>query len=326
MARATITVLAAITLANPSTQHAALADSLLSPLRQQAKALAPLAHSVVARQFLAAAADLPSVRTRTIYRDSTTGTYFRETDVSSLSEGIRPRLVPIKVDALYFYQTRYGTILNYLRVIDLLGANGVTTFEGKRLLDFGYGRIGHLRAIASLGATAVGVDVDPELPALYGERGDQGLIRGTNRREGFLSIVYGSFPGDSAARRQVGGAYDLVISRNTLKGGHEPAQRARQSRVINLGVSDSTFVRAIFESMRSGGLFMMYTVSGPKGNAHCPFSEGMVRAIGFQVVAYDEDDSDPTRAMLRVLNREQRETPSVPDEESTALYTLLRKP
>jgi hypothetical protein len=321
-----VTVLAVITLANPTTQHTALADSTLLPLRQQVKALAPLAHSDLARQFLAAAADLPPIRTRTIYRDSMTGVYFREADVDSLPEGIRARLVPSTVDALYFYQTHYGTMLNYLRLIDLLGANGVTTFEGKRLLDFGYGRIGHLRAIASLGATAVGVDVDPELPVLYAERGDQGPVRGANRREGLLSIVHGSFPGDSAVRRTVGGLYDLVISRNTLKGGHEPAQRARQSRVINLGVSDSTFVRAIFESMRSDGLFMMYTVSGPKGNAHCPFSEDMVRAVGFQVVAYDQDDSVNTRAMLRVLHRGQGEPPSAPDEESTALYTILRKP
>jgi len=268
-----LTLVAAMTLASPAAQEASPADSMLLPLRQQAKALAPFAHSDIARQFLAAAAHLPLPGTRTIYRDSTTGAFFREVEVDSLPESIRSRLVPITVDGLYYYQTRYGTMLNYLRLIELCGANGVTTFEGMRLLDFGYGRIGQLRAIASLGATAVGVDVDPELPVLYGEPGDQGRVPGANRREGFVLVVNGSFPGDSVTRRAVAGAYDLVISKNTLKGGHEPAQRARQSRVINLGVPDSLFVRAIFESMKPGGLFMMYTISGPKGNPHCPFSE-----------------------------------------------------
>jgi len=52
----------------------------------------------------------------------------------------------------------------------------VTSVDGKRILDFGYGTVGHLRLLASLGADMVGVEVDPLLRALYSAPGDQGAI------------------------------------------------------------------------------------------------------------------------------------------------------
>jgi hypothetical protein len=283
-------------------------------------------HTDLARRFLAATAALPPPPIRTIYCDSTTGAYFSAAEVDSHPELARTGLEQRIADGLYYYQTHYGTILNYLRVIELLGNNGVASLEGKLVLDFGYGRIGHLRVLASLGATVAGVDVDPELPALYAEPSDQGPVPGFGCHDGSVTLIDGSFPGDLATRAAVGTSYDLVISKNTLKGGHEPAQRARQSLVVNLGVPDSVFVQTIFESLQPDGIFIMYTISSPKGNSHCPFQESMLRAAKFDIVAYDQDDSPGARAMLRVLHQGQAGQLTVPDDESTATYTVLRKP
>jgi len=124
----------------------------------------------------------------------------------------------------------------------------------------------------------------------------------------------------------VGNGYDLVLSKNTLKGGHEPSQRVAQSRIVNLGVSDSLFVQEIYARLNPGGWFLMYTLSSPQGNGHCPFSETMLRATGFDVVAYDQDDSPPAMAMLNALRLERGEPPIDPSDAVTGTYTLLRKP
>src|SRR5438034_3286296 len=131
---------------------ALLPDSVMAPLRAQARALAPLAQTDLARRFLDAVAALPPPPVRTIYRDSVTWASYSDAQAHSLPAAVRARLAPRTVDSLYYYQARYGSILNYLRVIDLLGLNGITSVEGRRILDFGYGRVGHLRALAGLGA------------------------------------------------------------------------------------------------------------------------------------------------------------------------------
>lgn len=192
--------LAAFALTATPDSGAALADSVLAPLREQARALAPLVHTDLARRFLAAAAALPPPPVRTVYRDSASGAYLSAGEVDSQPEPTRTRFKPRILDGLYYCQTRYGTILNDLRMIELLGTDGVTSLEGKRVLDFGYGRIGHLRVLASLGAAAVGVDVDPELRALFADPNDQGPVPGLNGRAGSVTPVDGSFPGDPATR------------------------------------------------------------------------------------------------------------------------------
>jgi SAM-dependent methyltransferase len=302
----------------------AAADQAIESLRQDAAALVPLMHSELARQFLAACSSLPAPPSRVVFHDTTHGEYLSQREAAARPESLRSRLEPDSLEGLYFYQTRYGSILNYARVFEVLGAGGMTTFDGQRVLDFGYGRIGHLHALASLGANAVGVDIDPLLGALYSEPGDQGETRGKDERIGRVSIVTGWFPGDSAIRAAVGTGYDLVISKNTLKGGRSPAERSRQRRVIDLGVSDSVFVRAIAECLKPGGLFLMYTISGPKGNPRCPFSEAVLREAGFELLAYDRDDSPGAQAMTAALHH-GRQSEDAPDSALTALYTLARR-
>jgi hypothetical protein len=116
-----------------------------------------------------------------------------------------------------------------------------------------------------------------------------------------------------------------VISKNTLKGGHSLAERIRQRRVIDLGVSDSVFVAGIARCLKPGGLFVMYTISGPMGNPSCPFSEELLQGAGFEILAYDRDDSRGAQAMMTALHRGLVPEGTVPDSLLTAQYTLLQK-
>jgi len=306
----------------PPPSHAA-PDPVSDAIRRGAAAIAPTVRTPLARAFLDACASLPPPPARVLYHDAH-GEWFAAGEAAAQPESLRARLTPDSLEAPYFYQTRYGSILNYARIFEVLGGHGVPSLDHKRLLDFGYGRIGHLRALAAMGADAVGVDVDPILRALYAAPGDQGDVPGAGGRAGRVTAVTGWFPGDPATRAAVGAGYDLVISKNTLKGGHTPEQRERQRRVIDLGVSDSAFVAAVAACLKPGGLFVIYTISGPRGNAGCPFTEAMLIAAGFEIVAYDADDSPGAQSMMKALHRGQ-DAGEVPDDQLTALYTLVRK-
>src|SRR5262249_53584993 len=149
-----------------------------------------------------------------IYRDTVRGDYLSRREAESRPDTLRARLEPKSVDGLYYYQARHGPISSYARMFEILGELGVDSLDHRRVLDFGYGRIGHLRALAGLGAAAVGVDIDPELRALYAEPWDQGEVRGPGGGMGHLAAITGWFPGDSTTRAAVGGGYDLVLSKN----------------------------------------------------------------------------------------------------------------
>ncbi len=315
-----------LTLIPPHVHAAAPADSIVRALRDQARALTPLARTPLARSFLAATSALPTPSEKTVFFDPTAGLFYREAEIRSLPDSIRVRLQSRTYDGQYYYQTRYGSPLNYTRAIELVAQAGLTGLKGKRVLDFGYGRIAHLRLLASLGADVVGIDVDPILRALYADPGDQGMVPGFGGPDGSLHLVHGSFPADAEICAAVGDGYDLVLSKNTLKGGHGPGERAAQRRIINLGVSDSVFAREIYARLNPGGWFLMYTLSGPRGNGGCPFSENMLRATGFDVVAYDRDDSPLALAMRNAVNPDRGKSSTTPSEVVTGTYTLARKP
>jgi hypothetical protein len=76
--------------------------------------------------------------------------------------------------------TAVGTGLNSLPGFE--GREHLRDVAGTRILDFGYGTIGHLYLLGSLGADAVGVDVDPLLPALYSQPKDQDRVPGRGGR------------------------------------------------------------------------------------------------------------------------------------------------
>ena len=298
--------------------RAAPADTTaLGHLRADAEALRPLAHSALAREFLGATADLPRVAPRVVWRDSSRMHAWSDAEARALPDSARARLVRRELDETYYWNTRYGSPLAYVRALDLLAANGTTGVRGKHVVDFGCGMLGHLSLLARLGADAVGIDVDPVLRALYSEPGDQGAVSGARGRPlGSARLAIGQWPADPDVREQVGGGYDLFLSKNTLKNGYiHPAQAVDPRMLVHLGVSDSAYVAAVFAALAPGGRVMIYNLCPapappgkpyiPWADGRCPFPAAAWRGAGFRVLVFDRDDSPAARAMGHALGWDQ---------------------
>ncbi|MHC4219838.1 MAG: class I SAM-dependent methyltransferase, partial [Planctomycetota bacterium] len=238
----------------------------------------------------------------------------------------------------FYYYTAYGTPLAYARALDLAAAHGFESADGRRILDFGFGGIGHLRLLSSLGAQATGIEILELLREFYREPGDTGAVPRSTAAAfgspGTLTLVYGSFPGDARVRRAAGSDYDLVVSKNVLKLGYvHPEREADPRRLVHLGVDDETFVRAVHDLLNPGGLFVIYNLYPkqnppdepyiPHATGGCPFDRGLVEAVGFEVVAFDRDDTAAARRMGEPLgwaDSMDLET------DLFGMYTILRRP
>jgi SAM-dependent methyltransferase len=269
-----------------------------------------------------------------VYRDTVAKVYYSASGAAALDDSARARLVSRTYDDHFFYNTRYGTPLAYARPLEILAGAGLADLAGRRILDFGYGSIGHLRLMASLGAIAVGVEVDPLLPVLYSDPGDQGTVRASSG-EGQLLLLDGQFPADDKVTGAVGEGYDLFLSKNTLKNGYlHPTQPVDPRRLVHLGVDDTTFVRTIFRILKPGGRALIYNLSPapskpgepykPWADGRSPFSREMWRAAGFKVLVFDKDDSRPARAMARALEWDKGGMDV--EKDLFGLYTLVEKP
>ena len=276
-------------------------------LQKEAKALAPLVQTSLAREFLAQVPRLPSIAPRTVYRDSARTRAWSAREAGTLPDSVRAKLVARTLDEKFYYDTRYGSPLAYVRALELLGFHTLKDVKGKRIADFGCGMLGQLRLLAEMGAHTVGVDVDPLLPALYSEPGDQGSVG-----SGSVRLAIGQWPATPETRDAVGEKLDLFLSKNTLKNGYlHPAEKVDPRMMVHLGVSDSAFVASLGKSVKKGGLVMIYNLCPapappgkpyiPWADGRCPFPRAMWERAGFQVVEFDKDDSPAARAMGRAL-------------------------
>ncbi len=302
-------------------------------LKREAVALSGLYSSPLVHAFLEAVKDLPQIAPRTVRHYSARTRYYNEAESAALPETTRARLVTRRLDVHFYYYTRYGTPLAYSRALEILSANGVTAGRGLRVLDFGYGGIGQLRLLALLGADAVGVEVDPLLPALYSAPGDQGPISPGGGR---LTLVHGRWPAEEGAKRGVGEGYDVVISKNVLKRGYiHPERPVDQRMLVDLGVSDSVFVAALGRTVKPGGLVLIYNLSParskpeepyrPWSDGRCPFPQEIWTQAGFSVLAYDTNDSEPARAMGRALGWDRGGGAMDLTNDLFGTYTLVRR-
>jgi hypothetical protein len=264
-------------------------DATLDAFRSDARNLEPLATTPLGRAFLRAAATQAPV---------------------SAGEG------------------NYGSPLSYLRAIDVLAGAGLGELAGKRVVDFGYGTIGQLRLIATLGADAVGVDVDPTLAALYSAPGDQGAV-GSGR----VTLVTGRWPALASVRAAVGDHLDVFLSKNTLKRGYvHPALAVNPARHFDLGVDDATFLAALHDALVPGGVVLLYNVCpapAPPGAAYIPWSDGRSPfgrtawdRAGFDVRELDRDDTAAIRRVAHVLRWDQGEDAVDVERDIFATYTL----
>jgi hypothetical protein len=263
--------------------------------------------------------------------DSTRSHLYSESQARALGDEAKSKLMSRTLDDKFYYNTRYGTPLAYARPLDLVAQQGVKSFAGWHVVDFGYGGIGHLRLLASMGASVV--DVDPLLPVLYSQPGDQGAVPG---RGGKVALVDGHFPADSSVAAKVGGGYDLFLSKNTLKHGYiHPTRPADKRQLVDLGVDDSTFVVAVRNILKPGGYAMIYNLSPamspenqpyrPWTDGHDPFPRSLWEHTGFEVIAYDQVDDDAARAMGKALRWDEGDSGMNLSTDLFARYTLVRK-
>ena len=315
-------------LAQDTTQAA---PSRIAQLEEEARALAPLFKTPLVRDFLAAVPKLPAIQTRTVYRDSARTRAWSAREAARLPDTLRAKLVPRTLDEKFYYDTRYGSPLAYARALEVLGQNGVKSVRGMRVADFGCGMLAQLRLLAENGATTIGIDVDPLLPALYSEPGDQGAVGA-----GSVALAIGQWPATDEMRRAVGEGLDLFISKNTLKNGYlHPAEPVDPRMLVHLGVPDSEFVAALARAVKKGGRVLIYNLCPapappgkpyiPWADGRCPFPRDMWTAAGFKVLEFDRDDSPAARAMGHALGWDQGEGGMKLESDLFATWSLFQR-
>jgi hypothetical protein len=301
--------------------------------------MAALVQSSLAKEFLAGFQCLPPLATpRVAYYNRDTRDAVSDAQAKGMTEEQLKGYAKRDLDEQFFYTTRYGTPVAFTRPVEILGRAGVKHVDGLKLLDFGFGSIGQLRALAALGATAVGVEVDPLLRVMYADPADTGAIERCSVAGeggiGTVKLIFGQFPAESATVTDVGTGYDIFISKNTLKRGYiHPEQTVDPRMLVHLRVDDETYVRAVFDILKPGGFALIYNLSPapakegesykPWADGRSPFTRELFERVGFAVVAFDTDDSAAAREMGKALGwAEQMDI----ENDLFGTYTLVRKP
>ena len=321
-----------VALARPA--GAAPDTSQVAVLQSEAQALRPLFRSRLVAGFLEGTRTLPHIAPRTVLCDSARTRCWTDSQATALPDTMRARLVTRTLDERFYYVTRYGSPLAYARALEILADAGWRAARGRRIADFGYGTIGHLRLLAQLGADVHGIEVDPLLRALYAR--DGGVVAGDGGVGGALSFHHGQWPAEPALVAEVGAGYDLFISKNTLKRGYiHPAEPVNPRMMVHLGVDDSGYVAALARTVKPGGLVMIYNLSPaparagepyiPWADGRCPFDRALLERGGFEVLEFDRDDSSAARTMGHALGWDVGEQPMNLERNLFATYTLLRR-
>lgn len=221
-----------------------------------------------------------------------------------------------------FAYARITDPLGYARAFEVLAAAGFDP-TGKKVLDFGYGNFGQLLMLSALGVDVHGVEIDALLPL---------AARGLDAGKGRLTLHHGFFARDPALVKALGGGYALWMSKNTLKRGYvHPAEPEGAKGKIDLGLEDAELLALIHRQLAPGGLFFIYNLAPtqarpyePMADGRCPFTKQALHAAGFEVLAFDADDSAKAKQLARALEW-QTDWPDV-DASLVATWTLARRP
>ncbi len=325
--------------ANPPT--AAPDKAEVPPVTERMKvgaaALAPTVSSDVAKSFLRATAKLSDPGTRTVYRNREKGVAVSARAYDAMSAEQREGFAARECTPDFYFETGYGSPLVYVRALDLAAPHLPSAQPGAKpkLLDFGYGSIGHLQLLAHCGFDAYGVDVEPLFPALYSEPGDTGSI-GT----GSVSIHKGQWPAEQPLREAIGGGFSLITSKNTLKNGYlhpapAPGQTVDPKRLIQLGLSDESYVRHVHDALQPGGIFVIYNICPPQNppdkeylpwaDGASPFPREMLEKAGFEVIAFDVSDQEWVVGCFDTLGYGDGKPRAELAKEYFCQYTIARR-
>ena len=303
---------------------------------KEAAAMAEQAPSAFAQGLLKGYSCLQPGKPMAVYYNKDTRSALSEAQAAGMTEEQLKGYAKRDIDDAYFYFTRYGTPVAFVRPVEILGQAGVKGPEGLKLVDFGFGSIGQLRALASMGADVTGIEVDPILPIIYaGEVGKVSkCVAAGSTRDGSIALAFGQFPKDPAIVKQVGAGYDLFISKNTLKRGYiHPEQDVDPRMLVHLDVDDETYCRAVFDALKPGGSFLIYNLCPapaaagekyiPWADGRSPFTAETYQKVGFKVVAIDVDDTPAARKMAKTLGWG---TDEEIEKGIFGIYTLVQRP
>jgi SAM-dependent methyltransferase len=305
-------------------------------LQAEAQRVLALVECKGTKAFLAATRALPAIGERTVLYDQKTREALTTEEHAKLSTEEQARFQPTPYDGEFYYTTRYGTPIAYARALDVLGKltsePGVDALSGKRVLDFGYGGIGHLRLLASLGCDAVGVDVDPLLHAYYRAEDQGEIAHAAGGPAGRLKLVHGRWPAEERVRAEVGGSYDLVLSKNVLKKGYvRPAQKVDPRMLVDLGVPPEQFLAEVGRILKPGGIFALYNLCPapskeryiPWAYGESPFTKEEFAAAGFELLAFDVDDRAQAQELGFALKWDEQGMDL--ENDLFAWYTIARR-
>lgn len=315
-------------------------------LVSEAEKLRPLVKSEAVKALLDAVPALPEPSPRLLFRSKDRRSALSASEFDAMPEAERANYQPYPRPPMFYYYTGYGSPLIYVRPLDLIaqreGWGGVDGFKGKKIVDFGYGLIGHLRLLAMRGADVTGIEVSPVLRALYSEPGDTGEIKGPEGSgvQGRLRLLHGFWPGEARVKADAGEGYDLFISKNVLKRGyiHPPKDREVDERqLIKLGVDDATFLKEMHRVLKPGGYALIYNISPaqnpkdgdkpylPHADGEFPFDRAAAEQAGFEVIAFDQPDHEAVLDVWMALGINGNLTREEQSKDVFALWTLLRR-
>jgi hypothetical protein len=306
--------------------------SYVMVMRRDVAAVVPAVESQWVREVLARAAELPSRAPRVVWRDASHNRAVSDAALSTLSPKDREGLAREAFDDESYY-AKYSSPLAYARMLDLAARLGLDGLAGKKVVDFGYGDIGQLQLFAKAGAQAIGIDPSPLLEALYDSKEDTAFPPGS------VVLASGRWPAEEPMRTLVGGEVDVFFSKNTLKRGYvrpapPPGQSLDPKKVLDLGVPPEQFLPALHAATKPGALVFLYNICpapsrGPEflpwSDGRSPFTREEWDAAGFDLVAFDVDDTGAARALGRALGWDRPPESMNLKDDLFAWYTAARR-
>ena len=338
--RTCVAVLSLLASSGPAAGQQSDQAGILEQMRDEAAQLRPLVTTQLAGQVLDAVPDLPAIEsTRIVYWRGSDRIAISEAAAMELDQAERDTFRRLELGERYYYQTSFGTPLAYTRALDLAAASGFETADGARVFDFGFGTIGHLRLLASLGAHVLGSEVLDILREFYGASDVGSVPRAEIAGEGdagSITLHYGQWPADREITDAIGDGFDLILSKNVLKLEYvHPTRSVDPRMLVHLGVSDTVFVRSVFDCLAPGGLFVIYNLYPPRlpedqpyqpwRSGECPFDRWLVESVGFEVLAFNVDDTAEAHRYARALGWDQGDPPMDLMNGLRGMYTILRK-
>ncbi len=287
------------------------------------------------QDVLRAAQHLPARAPRVVWRNKDKGLAYSERERSGLSAEQQRLLTREVLDDTAYY-AKYSSPLAYARLLELMAQQaGVTGLNGKKIVDFGYGDIGQLQLFSRAGAQVLGVDLHPLLPVLYAEPSDRAFPPGT------LSLVHGRWPVEAHIRTQVGTGVELFVSKNTLKRGYIrpqplPHQKLNPKQLLDLGVPIPTFLERLRDALSPEGLVVIYNICPAPSpsqameyvawaDGHSPFTREEWESHGFELLAFDSEDTDAVRILAKALHWDEGDDKMDVETGLFAWYTMARR-